>query len=148
MAGGNWEDVQEIQNLALRYARNVDRHDGEAFADLFTEDAVLDGSGYLSEGREQLARIPNFTARRWAKTFHAVHNHLISIEGDRATGEVYCTARHLKDEGGAMTDLEMVIRYQDAYARTSGGWRFARRTLIVEWTETRAAAAHTPPPPR
>ena len=148
MAGENWEDVREIQNLALRYARSVDRQDGEAFADLFTADAVLDGSGYLSQGREQLARIPSFTASRWAKTFHAVHNHLISIDGDAATGEVYCAARHLKDDGGAMTVLEMVIRYQDAYVRTPGGWRFAKRTLIVEWTETRTAAAHTPPPRR
>jgi len=37
-------------------------------------------------------------------------------------------------------DLLMVIRYRDDYARTAGGWRFARREVRIQWTEVHPAS--------
>jgi len=138
-------DVREIGDLAYRYAQAVDRGDAEGFSALFLEDGLLEGSGYHSHGRSQLSKIPGFTASRWMKTFHAVYNHLITVDGDAASGEVYCQAHHLRDVGGDLSDHVMFVRYQDDYARTPEGWRFARRELVIDWTETRPAAPHTPP---
>lgn len=138
-------DILEIRDLAFGYAQAVDRHDGEAYGALFIEDGVLEGSGYFSRGRDQLSKIPSFTAKRYLKTFHAVLNHRVAVSGDTASGEVYCTAHHLSEAGEGLSDYVMFIRYQDDYARTPQGWRFVRRELAVDWTETRAAAAHTPP---
>jgi hypothetical protein len=147
--GAEISDILEIRDLAYQYAQAVDRHDSEAFAGAFLDNGVLCGSGYLSEGREQLLRVPQFTAKRWLKTFHAVHNHRIAVDGDKATGEVYCIAHHFREvEGSGHTDHVMVIRYLDDYVRTPNGWRFARRELNVDWTEDRVATPHTPPPPR
>jgi len=38
------------------------------------------------------------------------------------------------------TDMILVwsIRYQDAWRRDDGVWRFTHRRLIVDWEETRA----------
>jgi uncharacterized protein (TIGR02246 family) len=135
-------DVREIRDLAYRYAQAVDRGDGEAYANLFLDDAVLEGSGYHSQGRSQLLKIPGFTSSRYLKTFHAVYNHLITVDGEAASGEVYCQAHHLSEVEGGLSDMVMFIRYQDDYARTPQGWRFARRELVVDWAETRPAEPH------
>jgi len=30
-----------------------------------------------------------------------------------------------------------MIRYQDGWRREEGVWRFSRRSLVLDWTETR-----------
>jgi hypothetical protein len=132
--GAEISDILEIRDLAYQYAQAVDRHDSEAFAGAFLDNGVLCGSGYLSEGREQLLRVPQFTAKRWLKTFHAVHNHRIAVDGDKATGEVYCIAHHFREvEGSGHTDHVMVIRYLDDYVPTSrcGMWALSLGSTLA-----------------
>ncbi len=45
-------------------------------------------------GYDELGTIPRRIAR-YDKTFHFVGNHHCVLDGDKATGEVYCTAHHL-----------------------------------------------------
>ena len=140
------EDVREIRDLAYRYAQAVDRRDSEALGQVFIEDGVIEGSGYLSEGRDRIMAIPPMMAKRYRATFHAVQNHLVEVSGDRATGEVYTMAHHLQQaDDGSLTDLVMIMRYYDDYVRSPDGWRFARRKLNIDWTELRPAKAHVVP---
>jgi hypothetical protein len=69
-----------------------------------------------------------------------VSNQLVIIEGDRARGETYCIADHLSAGEGGRTILTWAIRYQDRWRRDLGQWRFERRLLILDWTETRPLA--------
>ena len=143
---GEIADILALRDLAYRYAQSVDRRDGEALAQLFTEDGVLDGSGYFTKGREGLALIPAMLDRRYQATFHAVQNHTIELAGDEATGEVYAISHHLrKAPDDSLSDYVMIMRYHDQYVRRDGVGLFAHRHILIDWTETRPAA-HRPAP--
>ena len=53
----------------------------------------------------------------YSTTFHLMANHTCEIEGALATGEVYCLAHHLTEEGAAGDNTLMVIRCRDRYAK-------------------------------
>lgn len=127
-------DRLAIRDVALRYARAVDRRDYALAATLFAEDAELLGPGFHVVGRDSvvrgLRRVEHYDA-----TFHAVHNQLVELSGDTAEGETYCIAAHLFARDGRRRKLDWGIRYQDRYVRSAEGWQLARRELVVDWTQ-------------
>jgi SnoaL-like domain len=139
-------DLLALRALVDRYASAVDARDADAFAGLFTADGALavheregDPAIVRYRGHEELRSVMGLL-RHFTATFHLMANHLCTTAGDEATGEVYCMAHHLIEDGDAATDLVMYIRYRDAYERTPAGWRFARRDVMRQWTEERPAA--------
>jgi len=138
-------DRMALRALVDRYAAAVDARDADAFAALFLAAGVLavyedEGAPPAVEyrGTPELRGVMDLL-RFYARTFHLMANHLCEVDGDEASGETYCLAHHLtQDERGA-SDLVMLIRYRDAYARTDDGWRFARRDVLREWTGERPA---------
>jgi hypothetical protein len=62
---------------------------------------------------------------------------MIVLDGpDRAQGEVYLSGHtRLALEEGGFEDLTHGMRYLDHYAKRDGAWRFARRTVIVDWLD-------------
>lgn len=147
----NPEQLQELADrLAIRavvedYARFADRVDNEALAGLFAPDGALRifERGTPEPVRQRLGRAEIAEAikglSRYDVTMHTVANHYVEIDGDRATGETYCRATHIRPvEGGAPDAREnyvMNIRYLDEYVRLAEGWRIAKRELQVEFTE-------------
>ena len=132
-------DEWQIRRLALLYARAIDRNIPEIMDDIFTEDAFLDIAGRpRREGRQAMHDLPGWAKERWVPTLHKVHNQLVTVEGDAAEAETYCTAEHLeRDSGGGTTLYSMSIRYADQLVKHSGQWRFKSRTLTIEWTDVR-----------
>jgi len=88
----------------------------EHWGELVGRDGILDG----------LRKIDRFSA-----TQHSVHNQLVEISGDAATGETYCTAHHLYERDGTRRKLSWGIRYQDRCVRERGAWRYERRELLL-----------------
>jgi hypothetical protein len=43
----------------------------------------------------------------------------------------------VSESAGKRQILTWAIRYQDLWRREAGEWRFARRALILDWTEVR-----------
>jgi uncharacterized protein (TIGR02246 family) len=128
------EDRLALQELAARYARAVDRREYATFAALFTADGVLCGPGYAMSGRAEIERgIAGI--EQYEATQHCVHNQLLEVAGDDASGETYCVARHVYTRAGVKRKLDMGVRYQDRYRREGGGWRIARRELVLDWTQ-------------
>ena len=128
------DDERELRDLVLRYARMIDRRDWSLLPGVFTEDAQLSGPGYAMAGLAELAgglqRIDQYSA-----TMHCVHNQSCAIDGDQATGELYCVANHLYEKEGVAFKLDMGIRYEDRYRRGSDGWRIAERVLNLIWQQ-------------
>lgn len=129
-----------LRRVSERYAYAVDSGDGDLLAAQFTADGVVESPRGKFEGHEQIRGIPAMVAGRYLKTFHAVLNQMVRpIEGG-AAGETYCIARHyFRDPAGRYLCYEMTIRYLDRFARTSDGWRLARRELVVVGTHTHEA---------
>jgi hypothetical protein len=136
------EDVLALRRLAEEYAAAADRRDAEAFCAVFDPD-----DGRLVARREirgiEGARAVMQALDRYARTFHFVGNARYEVEGERARGEVYCTASHLTVTDDGCTNYVMHIRYQDRYVRRDdspgpGGvpWRILERVVVVDWTHT------------
>jgi ketosteroid isomerase-like protein len=138
-------EVVELRALAESYAHGADRRDPAAFLSAFHPDARLlvftdsddDEPRGVREGHEALGAIPDMLSR-YDKTFHFLGNHRYSVDGETATGEVYCMAHHLTNDAHGATDFIMLIRYLDSYRKgADGAWRSAEREVRPDWTESR-----------
>ncbi|WP_129977627.1 nuclear transport factor 2 family protein [Rhodococcus sp. Q1] len=143
--------MNDLSDLAGRYSVAVDTRDRPALAALFTVDAefvrppaVTRGRGAaITVGRDAIvAMVLDGTAHLHA-THHAVHQRVIDVDGDSATGWVYCLAHHLYRSGNGMRDSAITLRYRDAYRREDGRWRIARRELIVDIVDDRPVTVPT-----
>jgi hypothetical protein len=139
-------DRVALRELFDAYAHCADRRGAEGQKALFTDDAIfavcMDGEGseptYVLRGREALG--PVFAdLKRYEVTTHFNGQSTVTIDGDRATGESYTIAHHLYTEAGERKIMIASLRYLDAFAKVSGRWLFAERTLILDWTETRSS---------
>jgi uncharacterized protein (TIGR02246 family) len=127
-------DERALRRLVEAWAQAADRLDADRFESIVTSDIVLEHSGLRMEGREQIRGIPALLEARFSGTIHFVMNHVVTIDGDQASGETYSLAYHRYEapDGTPMT-LDWAIRYQDRYRRENGEWRIAYRRLIVVW---------------
>lgn len=136
-------DEQRIRALAVAYAGGADRRDGAAVAALFVEDGLLEvrpvtGEPRRLEGRDAIATAIA-SLSRYLCTTHFLGQHAVALDGDQATGEVYCQAHHLIDTDQGRQNRTLWIRYQDRYVRSGEGWRIATRCLQTDWSELRPA---------
>jgi 3-phenylpropionate/cinnamic acid dioxygenase small subunit len=140
-------DRMEITELVHCYATGVDSRDWKLFRSIFTDEIEV-WLGSASGAPAVLRRVTadRFTERasriigRFAVTQHLLSNHRIEVKGDAATCVVYMQARHFprKEEADpAVWDIGGY--YTPHLARTAEGWKIAKYTLTVTWTE------NTPP---
>lgn len=135
----------QLRALVLAYAKAADTVDGEAAAQCFLPDGVLEiyhrGQSEPVRSRHGRAAIAEAFAglARYEVTMHYVMNSTFtSVNETQATGETYCQAHHIqKNESGQLEDYVMHIRYLDDYAHSDEGWKIRQRHLQVEFTETR-----------
>ncbi|MGY1814494.1 nuclear transport factor 2 family protein [Blastococcus sp. SYSU D00820] len=116
------EAVEEIRQLAARYALALDSRDVPALVALFAGDVRV-GDGRV--GRAALAEWFDPVLRPYGITFHLVGNHVITRTGpDTAEGLVYCRPEH---EVGREW-IVMPVVYHDRYVREDDGhWYFRSR---------------------
>jgi hypothetical protein len=139
-------DRLAIRELVEAYAHCADRRDAKGQMDLFTADTHF--VVYMNakdptpsqelHSREALA--PVFAdLNKYAATMHFVgQSTILTLAGDRATGEAYTLAHHLTVDVGKRTLMVAALRYADTFVKTDGAWLFAERRLYVDWIEERA----------
>jgi ketosteroid isomerase-like protein len=140
------EDLNELRQLAYRYADAVDRRDRDAFVDVFTPDGVLrvqpdDGPVESERSGADLGKVIDLI-ERYHRTLHHVGGEVFEPGADPdhdATGRVTCVAHHYDRTPNGPVDFVMMIVYHDRYARTEKGWRIAERRVAVGWTELHPA---------
>jgi ketosteroid isomerase-like protein len=136
-------DRLAIRELIDAYAHSADRRDAKGQMALFTENTAfhvfMDSRSpeptYILHGRDALAPIFE-DLNQYQATTHFNGQSTIRLEGDRATGESYCIAHHLKVDGDNRTLMLASIRYLDRFVKLDGVWLFAERKLMVDWTDT------------
>ena len=143
-------DQLALRDLVARYAHHADRKQPAEQAAVFTVDGRVrldDGDPDTTEpidvvtGRDELERTFAELIARYEVTTYLNGQSLIDVDGDTATGETYCLAMHVLDEGAGRELLTMSIRYLDAFARTPGGWLIADRRLVFDWVDRRPSHA-------
>jgi ketosteroid isomerase-like protein len=138
-------DRLAIRELVEAYAHCADRRDAKGQMALFTPDthfvvymnAKDPTPSQEMHSREALA--PVFAdLNKYAATTHFVgQGTIMSLSGDRATGEAYCLAHHLTVDGSKRRLMVASLRYNDTFVKTDGAWLFSERLLYVDWVDER-----------
>ena len=139
-------DRLAIRELVEAYAHCADRRDAKGQMALFTPDThfvVYMNSKDSTPSQELHSRealAPVFAdLNQYAATMHFVgQSTILSLTGDRATGEAYTLAHHLTIDGGKRRLMIAALRYSDEFVKIDGAWLFAERLLYVDWIEERA----------
>lgn len=134
-------DLAALRRTAEIYSRGADRRNKDDWRSILADNVVITGPGFTVEGLEaNLGSIDHLT-NAFKSTRHLIHNQLLQVEGDRATGETVGSADHrMTGPDGSDVLLCWAVRYQDQLVRdasAAAGWRFTRRDLIVDWEEIR-----------
>jgi hypothetical protein len=138
-------DRLAIRELIEAYAHCADRRDAKGQMALFTPDTHF--VVYMNakdptpsqelHSREALA--PVFAdLNKYAATMHFVgQSTVLTLTGDKATGEAYTLAHHLTMNGEKRQLMIAALRYYDSFLKVDGAWFFAERLLYVDWIEER-----------
>ena len=138
-------DRLAIRELVEAYSHCADRRDAKGQMALFTADthfvvymnAMDPNPSQELRSREQLA--PVFAdLNKYAATMHFLgQTTILTLTGDRGTGETYCMPHHLTTEGKNRRLMIAALRYYDTFVKMDGTWLFAERLLYVDWLEQR-----------
>jgi len=131
-------DREEIRELTARYAFLV-AHRRPA-AELFTDDGGFvfrkpDGEIGMARGRAALDAVFDDILRAPNHNLPTVHNHLLDIQGDNATGVCWIELHARKaDDDGTINDWRGSGYYEDVFRRENGRWKFEMRdSTLVKW---------------
>lgn len=121
------EALDEIRQLAAKYALSLDMRDLDAHVNLFAADIRVSRE---ETGRAALKRWLDDTLRlQFTGTSHHIGGHIIEFETpERARGVVYSKNEH--ETGDEWVLMQMM--YWDNYERIDGRWYFRRR-LPLYW---------------
>jgi ketosteroid isomerase-like protein len=129
-------DYIAICETKARYCRTLDSKDWDGYADVFTEDLLLDtepAGGYKVHGRDQAIRLVRGSVEH-AKTAHQVHSPEIQFHGDSADVIWAMQDRVVwpRDRAEKMGNLGHTGygQYHEHYVRCPDGrWRIKRQQL-------------------
>jgi hypothetical protein len=139
-------DRLAIRELVEAYAHCADRRDATGQMALFTPDThfVVYMNAKDPKPTQELhsrdALAPVFAdLNQYAATMHFVgQSTILTLTGDRATGESYCIAHHLTVDGAKRRLMVAFLRYYDSFVKMDGAWLFAERLLYADWIDERA----------
>jgi hypothetical protein len=138
-------DRLAIRELVEEYAYCADGRDAKGQMALFTPDThfVVYMNAKDPTPPQDLhsrgARAPVFDdLNKYAATMHFVgQSTILTLTGDKATGEAYTLAHHLTIDGEKRQLMIAALRYYDSFVKVGGAWLFAERLLYVDWIEER-----------
>lgn len=130
---------RDIERLLATYTRGLDRLMPELLRSVFHEDAFYDCGTYTGDVDGFVRFATGFLAEM-QHSHHQLGQRLIEVAGNHASGEVYFTAFHRTLSDGKDTDLFMAGRYVDEYEDRGGGWKIAKRRLLIDWVRAEPAA--------
>ena len=142
-------DRDELVELMGRYAnmpdtKNWDELPQSVFCDEFTADFSAFGAPVGTVSRDAWAQQGKQAFAGWTATHHAITNHLIAIDGDRATIRAHVHVEHWAPSevaAGGPNCWLVVGFYDNAAVRTPEGWRLSSVKLTPSYQENQALLA-------
>jgi hypothetical protein len=128
-------DRLAIRELVEAYANCADRRDAKGQMALFTSDThfvVYMDAKFPTPSQELHSRdalAPVFAdLNQYAATMHFLgQTTILTLTGDRGTGETYCMPHHLTIDGKNRRLMIAALRYADQFVKIDGAWLFAER---------------------
>ncbi len=127
------EDLEEIRNLRMMYHYYINEGKWGQIPDLYTADAYVNfqrigGANGIKEIRALFDSIG--TNVSYIKQF--IHNHIVDIKGDTATGTSYFDARYAQGKKSIIA----AGTYREKYRRTPDGWRISEMLSEIDFAGT------------
>jgi len=124
-----------VSEVILQVARSLDVKDWESCRRCFLDEIETDYSDLRGEPPSRV-KAADFVAKRQAalgrlKTLHLSTNHLITVDGDRATCVSAAVIHRLRPADGERFDT--YCTYTHTLARTAAGWKIAKVKQTVHW---------------
>jgi ketosteroid isomerase-like protein len=135
-------DRAEIENLSNKYMVAVDAGDIETVMGTWADDGILEWIFGIERGKDEIRKaMSNFGGARYReipdgatsrpRMRHQIINHVIDVDGDRATTTAYWFAMS-NDNPEQEARLVFFGHYEDRLERIDGEWRFKVRTVYNE----------------
>jgi 3-phenylpropionate/cinnamic acid dioxygenase small subunit len=132
-------DRAEIEDVVARYVTALDTLDADAYAGVFTDDAVYDVTGTVYKGRAairkivtdlQAARAKNEAeGRQSPRLYHVMANPSLEIlDATHARHRCYAQTVRAAAEGGFVVGF--MGRYEDELVKVDGHWLIQSRKLV------------------
>ncbi|MFO1427010.1 MAG: nuclear transport factor 2 family protein [Steroidobacteraceae bacterium] len=124
---------EQIREVLARYARGVDRADGELLKSCYHPDAIEEHGGNFAGNAHAYVDGAVPRIERMGPMQHLLGSSHIDLDGDTAWVETYVWtfARFVVD--GVPTDTLTGGRLHDRFEYRDGGWRIAHRRTIFDW---------------
>lgn len=120
-------DRELIKELTHHYAHCVRQQDVEGVVNLFAEEGAVEVDPTVVQGRVALRHFYAETLPKLGTPYDFLHNHVIRVQGDRATG--VCSVEVRGVQGGK--SIIGAGHYDDEYVRVGGEWKFQRRHITL-----------------
>jgi len=126
-------DKQDIRDIYTRYARGVDRADGESLKSCYWEDAVEEhGNTYNGPAHPYIeGALPRM--QKTGVMGHYVCNLHIDLDGDTAFTEAYVLTFARFEKDGEPWDTLTGGRIIDKMEKRDDEWKIAHRKIALDW---------------
>lgn len=124
-----------VSDVVLGFARALDAKDWEACRHCFLDEIETDYSDLRGESPSRV-KADDFVAKRRSalerlKTLHLSTNHLVTVDGDRATCVSAAVIYRLRPADGERFDT--YCTYTHTLVRTGAGWKISKVKQTVHW---------------
>ena len=136
-------DRLEVEDLRSQFTDASMMRDWDRFASLFTEDGawrmphINEDISTRSEIRTRVEQLRG----TWEYFIQSVHQGVVEIDGDTATGRSYVSEFGRFRDGRSNLNYSV---YHDRYQRTPDGWKFKERVYEVKYVDNSPLAGSAP----
>lgn len=128
-----------IEDMLVEYYGHFGSDKNEDFAKYYTEDAVFDVNGFVSEGRDAIVAMydgmgqdPAAEAEEHSGVFHMILSNLeVKVDGDTATAKMFYTGVMNSDPFGS-PHLQEQGREYDLLVKQDGKWMIKKRVILAD----------------
>lgn len=134
------ENVRALRELVDNFSILADKKEVWKQTELFTKDATVDSyvNGVLTSsfnGTKEIGEAFEGFLANFETVYHNNGQHIVSINGDKAEGTLYCRVDLISSENGKKTNNASAVSYKDEYVYENGQWFIAKRTSTFVWND-------------
>jgi hypothetical protein len=134
------ENLRALSELVDNFSILADKKEVQKQTLLFTEDATVDSyvNGKLVSsltGTKEIGDAFENFLKNFETVYHFNGQHVVSINGNKAGGTLYCLVDLISSENGKKIKNASGVSYQDEYVYENGQWLIAKRTSTFVWQD-------------